>query len=256
MADFHVGWDAFWTREGVPSKATWQRPAKEFEGKIELDPRLLAGFLHTRNLKPGDVFIPVVEGGDEKFTGVLAGIYRFNSDLRGNFIFCLGCGPAWENQFIGETRQAEYIPRGILLSRLHGIDKVFIYNFRNDEWYMKGDHREAHFGLVRQNLDPKPAFHSYRTLTRMCPAGATPPERTVNSAAYLVSWRRPDGKKVWALWSRFRPRTFEFKTEGKIESAVDFLGNELPIPEKTITVSPQIQYLVGPGKVTLIQQKN
>lgn len=251
MADFHIGWDAFWTNRSLPTRITWQRPAKEFVGKIELPPETDPRFLHTRNMKAGDTFIPVVEAGNDNFSGVIAGIYRFNSDLKGNCIFCIGCGQPWINQYIGEERQAEYVPRFYLLAELNGVEKSFIYNLRNDEWYKNGNHREAHFGLLRQNLDPKPAYFSFQTLTRMRPVGSTRLEQQKNPFVWIVSWRRPDGKKVWALWTRFKLRHYDLYVSGEIENATDFVGNPLEIPRDRITVTPQIQYLVGPETLKL-----
>ena len=60
LKQFHIGWDAWWTKEGVPEKESYQKPAPEFDGAFKIDFKPSARFLHDRNLRPGDEFIPII----------------------------------------------------------------------------------------------------------------------------------------------------------------------------------------------------
>jgi hypothetical protein len=60
--------------------------------------------------------------------------------------------------------QAAFVARQQLVNLLHGVPLSIWYDWKND-----GDdpaEREHNFGLVRPNLQPKPAYHALRTLTR------------------------------------------------------------------------------------------
>ena len=58
-----------------------------------------------------------------------------------------------------------------------------------------------YFTKSGNDYTPKPAFYSYQTLTKMCPDHSTRPRLVRYGKVYLASWKRPDRKKVWALWT-------------------------------------------------------
>ena len=73
----------------APSYEKFQRPAPGFEDAFDWvrnDCPAAGRFLTDKNLHPGDRFIPVVEAGNENYTGAIAAIYQFNSELKGNII--------------------------------------------------------------------------------------------------------------------------------------------------------------------------
>ncbi|MBS1369440.1 MAG: cellulase family glycosylhydrolase [Lentisphaeria bacterium] len=242
---FHIGWDAWWTAEGVPKREAYQRPAPEFAEQFEVEFKPAGRFLHGRNLKPGDEFIPVIEAGTDSWKGATAALYKLNSDLKGNIIVCTAVS-AFET--VSEARQAELLPRTYLIAMAHGVERIFWYNFRSAEW-APGE-REAHFGIVRKDLEPKPSFLALKTLTGLCPSGSTTPSIRRAGDVFLSGWTRPDGVKVWALWSSLREHSVRLGVSGTVAEARNHLGERLPVPDARCSVSPSVTYLVGPEDIS------
>ncbi len=224
----------------------WQRPAKEFDGQFQAPLRATRRFFTAENLKPGDEFIPVIESGNETFSGVICALYKLNSDLKGNIIAYSGMGII---DSVTQTRQAEMLPRTYLVSLAAGVDRIFWYNFRAEE--TQADEREHHFGIVHKDFAPKPAYHAYRTLTAMCPAASSRPVITTHDKVYLANWTRPDGKKVWAIWTAIIHQEISLKISGEIEQSLDHMGEKITVPTGKYTATPSILYLVGPDNVDI-----
>ena len=63
-----------------------------------------------------------------------------------------------------ETNQAKYLPRLFAEYFRHGIARTYTYEFM-DEFDDPGkNNREAHFGIVRRDLSPKPAYYSLQSV--------------------------------------------------------------------------------------------
>lgn len=245
VAQFHIGWEAYWTGD-VPEKETYQKPAAEFAGQFEVTFKPTGRFLHDRNLKPGDRFIPVIEAGTDQYRGVNAALYQLNSDLKGNIIVCTSINVV---ESVSKARQAELLPRTYLIALAHGIERIFWYNFRS----AKGQpaEREAHFGICQWNLEPLPSFRAYQTLTKLCPSGSTTPSLCRHGNLYLAGWTRGDGTRIWALWSAFEPEQVQLSIKGEIQQVINHLGEPQPLPDRSVTAGPSLLYLVGPELVTL-----
>lgn len=246
LREFHIGWEAWWMRDGVPKKESWQKPAPGFEGSFQLDFRPAGRFLHGRNLRKGDEFIPVVAAGTDTYTGAVAALYRLNSDLKGNIIVCTTLAVT---ETVPEERQAELLPRTWLIALANEVERVYWYCFRSKEF--RADEREDHFGIVRKDLTPKPAFHACRTLSRLCPSGSSVPVLNRHGEAYVAGWTRPDGKKVWAIWSALVPCPVKLEVKGKITGTLNHLGVPQPPPGREFTARPAILYLFGPESLSI-----
>jgi len=243
LKQFHIGWDAWWTNPNVPRKETYQKLAAGFE-KFPT-PKLKANgrFLHNRNLKDGDRFIPIVEAGSDSYQGVVTALYRFDSDLKGNIIVSTVNAI---NESVPESAQAAMLPRTYLIALSLGVERIFWYNLRAAEW--DAAEREAHFGLVHKDLTAKPGLIAYTALTRLCPSGSTVPSLTQKNKVYLSGWTRPDGGKVWALWS-LTPQKIKLKIGGKITGAQNHLGDAVTLTGDTVEATPEVVYLIGPDAV-------
>ncbi len=248
LADFHMGWDAWWTADGVPKAETYQKPAPGFEKEFQINFKPTNRFLHNRNLKPGDEFIPVIEAGTDNYRAAVMGIYKLNSDLKGNIIVCT---TMTASETVPEARQAEMLPRTYLLAMANGVERIFWYNFRSGEW--DPEEREAHFGIVRRDqLVPKPSFVAYQTLSRLCPTGSTQPElKVIGNLVYVCNWIRPDGVKVWAIWTAQHPQPVKLTIQGKVTEALNHLGEKQAVPGTSYEATPSILYLVGPTSVSV-----
>lgn len=245
-ARFHIGWETHWTGSGVPKQENYQKAAPEFSGKFKIEFVPAGRFLTTGNLKPGDRFIPIVEAGTDTYKGVTAALYQLNSDLKGNIIVCTN---PIITEAVPESRQAELLPRTFLVAFACGVQRVFWYKLRSGE--RKADDRESHFGILRRNLKEKPAFAAYRTLTELCPSGSTIPELRTNNGIFSAGWSRPDGVRVWAVWSEYIPVEVDLKWKGNLAEARDLSGKILTIARSQFTVSPQIIYLIGPESLDI-----
>ncbi len=249
MKDFHIGWDAWWTNGNVPKKETFWKPASEFAYPFSIKFRPAGRFLHARNLKPGDEFIPVVEAGTDQYKGVVVALYKLNSDLKGNVITFLPQLNMAES--VSEETQAKYLPRTYLAALSHGVERIFWYNFRAGE---KDPHeREEHFGIVKKDLSPKSSFQAYKTLSELCPSGSTIPRfLRIGGGVCTASWVRPDGVKIWAIWTEVEPRAVRLVVTGKITEARDYLGSPQPLPGAEYTANSELLYLIGPESVNII----
>ncbi len=249
LAQLHMAWDAWWTKKGLPEWETWQRPADEFKDKFEF--KLLRGHAHgrfmvDRNLKGNDKLIPVIIGGDDTYQGNLMAIYKFDSDLKGAIIVCTTMRA---NECVPEDVQAAHLPRTYLLAFASGLKRVFWYNFRASE--SNPTEREDNFGIVHRDLSAKPSFIAYQTLSKLCPSGSTQPTMTRGKGVTLVNWTRPDGVKVWALWSERDKVQATIAWEGNLDNAVNYLGSPQELKPGKLIVTTRCIYLVGPTSVDL-----
>lgn len=251
LADFHIGWDAWWTNKSVPKQESYQRPAPEFKDKFKWnakDHEFAGRFLNTDNLKKGDRFIPVLEGGNDRFNGSLAGIYLLNSDLKGNIIV----STVVNRIGVSRNMQAQFLPRSYICGFNAGAERIFWYCFKDNN--AKEYFFEAHFGLLDKNNVPKPSYYAMKTLTSFLPGGSTVPRLDIKDNVYLASWKKPDNTNVWALWCGFNQQEapVTLNIEGKVTVAKNHIGKECPIPNSgdKILVTGAILYLVGPDKIT------
>lgn len=114
-----------------------------------------------------------------------------------------------------EESQALYLPRVFLEHFRLGFRRTFVYELVDEFHDPSGDDREAHFGLVRHDLTPKPAYHAVRSLLGALAEGSGPeveapafdPSITVRAAAgydpravHSLALAKRDGTVVLALW--------------------------------------------------------
>lgn len=214
--------------ENHVSKYTW-----EFSSKYS------SRYLSSDNLQPGDRLIPMIEAGDGKFKGCVAGVYQLNSDLKGNIIFQTRLGAVIPTT---EEEQARRVPRSHLISFANGVDKVFMYNLRSSE--LERYDKESHFGLLHSDLSEKPAFQSYKALINMCPSGSTRPKLSFRDGVYVAEWKRSDGKYVIGLWTSVSSKNVRLRTSQKIQM-IDYKGKRLDSRDNVIHISPEVVYLVS-----------
>lgn len=179
MRALRLSWYAWWTRENVPETAPLfvaSESAKALEG---YQPVVKGSrFFDDSRLKEGDRFIPILEARDGDFSGVAACVYDFNSDYRGAVVVSsiLGDGAVGDNVSTVEN-QAVYLPQALLASFAFGVERYFWYEFHAPQ---RDDvDKEHHFGIVGQQLDPKPGYFAYQALTKARPAtnSRRPPKR-------------------------------------------------------------------------------
>ncbi len=143
---------------------------------------------------------------------------------------------------VSEEYQAIWLPRAFLTSFCYGVEKIFWYCHRTNE---QRNDREGFFGIVHNDLTPKPAYNTYKTLIKMCPNKSLRPTLIRNGDVYMSSWKRPDGKRVWALWTSDIEETGDLSIKGKYR-VYDINGKEIPnFGKGRINITPSVIYVVG-----------
>lgn len=205
-------------------------------------------FMGSDQLKGKDSLITLIEAGDNKYKGCVAGIYKLNSDLKGNVIFQTREGAS--NYFKEELEQARRLPRIFIMSFANGVDKVFWYNFRSAE--ISNNDRESHFGLVHKNLTPKKSYYAYETITKMLPDGSTYPKLYVEGDVYAASWIDSQKRPVWAVWRR-KGKKMEKISLDKNSECYDLFGKKINVSSK-FDISENVVYFVGQKKNPILKE--
>ena len=148
-----------------------------------------------------------------------------------------------------EIKQANFITQTICLSLRFGIEKYFLYEMQSPAENFFD--REDNFGLTRRDLQPKPAYHAFATLGKLFPEGSEVDASIEwrQQDCCVVSWKQPDGTRVWAIWSPEGDRSVNVKIGKGLRQALHSLGSALPdVTEssKTLQTGAGIIYLVGP----------
>lgn len=249
-----ISWYAWWTRDNVPETAPTVVAPDSADVMSGYNPVEHASrFFDDAKLKPGDKMISLLDGKNDTFTGSTACIYKFDSDYKGAVVInaILGADETGTNRST-VPNQAVYLSQAYLLAFANGIDRFFWYEFHAPERDQRDP--EHHFGIVGQKLDPKPGYFAYKTLTKVLPSGSTDIKLVRKNGCCMVSWKRPDGKNAYALWSPRSEQQVEFSILGKVDEAFDYLNVEAakPAGKTKLTLSYGVLYLIGPEKIEFI----
>lgn len=250
----HIGQLFWWTSEGkqlfapeVPSVSNSNKHfGVNYTFKFDKETGRTAIYLTNRMLTGKDNMVPITFAGNNKYKGVVAALYQLNSDLKGNIII-----QTRENtqRFINrELEQARRIARYYLTSFAYGVDRIFWYNFRSNE--LNTSYSEDNFGVVHQDLSPKPAYYAYKALTTFCPNGSTRPTLEVFGDIFISKWVKPDGKKVWAIWNANGTCYQSVSIIGS-PKYYDFLGREIyNTNSNNFKITSGVTYIIGVNNVT------
>lgn len=253
--NWHVGLSAFWRPDagkGAPrnfSSAFAEEPIVLRNGSsgevVKACPYVpLTRHLTTACLKPGDSFTPLIFGKNGDYVRPIAGVYHFNSDLKGKFIISVSCDPMlFSTECSTLDFQARLLGRNLLLGSGLGADKIIIYKLRSSGTIPT---REGHFGVVERDFTEKPALAAFRTLMKVRPDGSSPVTLRHQGFLWSASWRRPDKSFCTALW-RVRGNE-EVKLSGSFTDAVDYLGCPVKVDPKGFNVTDGIVYFNGEVK--------
>ena len=244
----HIGWQAWWTQDGVPKSIGTLKVPEPFQSQIHLPENSIPAerFLTDTALKPGDRFIPLLQASEGNYTGTAAAVFDLDSDMNGAVIVST---LMQDFRGISEERQAMILPRATLIALHSGVERMFWYNFRareNNPYY-----NEDNFGIIHKDLAPKPAYRAMRTLSRIRPAGSKPLDIDWQSkTVYYPGWTRPDGQTAWAIWTSGTARDVIVEITGEVTDTADYLGKSVDIKKDenafTISVSETPVYLIGP----------
>ena len=118
-------------------------------------------FFDAGRLREGDEMVPLLTApGSGGYVGVGACVYRFGSDYAGSIV--LSGNMSVEKGGNSEREQADYLLRALPVAAKHGVERLFVYEFRAPE--KAADDRESHFGIVHADFTPKPAYRALGAL--------------------------------------------------------------------------------------------
>ena len=218
---------------------TWRDAGNSCPYEWKVTPFSPARYLSDDNLHEGDTLTPLIWAGTEHVSGIVAGIYKLRSDLRGNIVFQtrMYFNPPVDK----EAEQARRVARTHIIALSQGIERVFWYNLRSRE--DNPGEGEDNFGLIHRDFSEKPACQAYRTMTQMLPSGSTRPVLQIEDNVYEASWVRPDGKRVTAMWSPLvhvkRKADWNRKTV-----FYNYMGECLGTQNKGVTLTDAVLYRV------------
>ncbi len=241
----HVGWKAWWTREGTPEKA---RATKLMVGE-DSGITLPAGIKSTRwltdeKLQGNDKFVPIMSAhnGDE-MVGYPVALYLYDSDLKGGF---LGTILDVSMRGVTEDTQGVILPRALLISLGEGLENIFWYEFRdggNDATY--NEHR---FGTIHVDMTPKLAYVSYRALTRALGEAKFVEKLDAGEGNYCYVFDAGETQTV-ALWRAAGTDTVRLAVMGDAIEVRDYQGKALaasPVEgELELEASSTVTYITG-----------
>jgi hypothetical protein len=107
---------------------------------------------------------------------------------------------------ISEQAAAPYVVRLALESFRLGVRRTFFYELLDEKPEPAGLDDQLHFGLLREDFSPKPAFVALRRLIALASAAGHPRARApglvgvIGPAVHRLVLRRPDGSLLIAVW--------------------------------------------------------
>jgi len=208
---FHLDVRAFWDKDGDRQRYPRRvqvAPTREGAG-IVLRPA--GGWAHlfhfAGNLRANDRMVPLLSG-KSPLTGedlVGAAVYLLDSDLKGCVVVS---SLKWREKLtVGtndEKTQADYLSRSLGIAFAEGVESFYWFKFRDLEWDpIQRYDCESHFGLVYQDLSPKPAYAAYMNFIRLRPEGSVATDRDWHDdgrTLFCPRWTRPDGRVAGMIW--------------------------------------------------------
>lgn len=243
----HVGWKAWWIEEGLPQEASRTELVGPHAEGLNLPPKVKSTrWLTDTRLQGEDRFIRLLAGyNDDELIGYPVALYLHDSELKGGF---LGMVLSFTGSGVTDDIQALYLPRAYLLTLGEGLQNVFWYEFRdggNDATY--NEHR---FGVIRNDLSPKPAYRAYATLTRALGEGRLLEKREVGEGSYCYLFDAGETLTA-AIWRAEGEAAVSIDANGT-PTACDYLGEPVELVVKagkiTVTARPEVTYVTGIGK--------
>jgi hypothetical protein len=205
-----------------------------------------ARYLTDKWTEKGDSFTPVLWAREGAFQMPVAGVYKYRTSLKGAAIVVTEPGIGVQTE-ISDMDQARFIVRAHLIGFSSGYERILWYQFISNASGRTNPDLEANYGISYTTADgkpeEKPAYAAYRTLTRMMPPGSRMSKLNEGSSSspYSVVWKRPDGRKVTALWMKYGE--LDYTISERPSSVMDICGRQLPVSDR-ILIRTDVVYFV------------
>ena len=204
MKRLHVGVDAWFLNDRTaPRELTVFATDEGKAAGVKLEPTGLKakGFFTRANLSGTDEFVPLLEGTVTGRAHTAACVVKLDGGRKGSLVLGSVEVPN-KTRGVTETEQAALLARSYGVAMALGVERYCWYEFRspeNDPYYS-----EDHFGLVRRDFSPKPAYEAYRAFVSARPVGSVQDDvswREGRSGLQYPQWRRPDGAPAGMVWA-------------------------------------------------------
>lgn len=217
----HLGWEASWTREGLPEAANTIAPADGIKG-IALKGKITSKRWFTdQRLQGDDQFIPLLSAyNGDQFVGHPSALYLLRSTLRGAVL--VNSMPVPRPRGVDHATQAAMLSRAYLSYLAHGVEACFWYEFRDggrDPGY-----NEHNFGMIDLGLKPKPAYETLGAWSKLLgdtPTFAGAPAE-VEPGLLRVEAKGANGRTYAIYWARDEPVDLAVDS-GRICAVLDHL---------------------------------
>ncbi len=152
-----------------------------------------------------------------------------------------------EGKGVSEKTEASYLVRALTLALAGtGLERIFWYNFRDLGTAPKAEN--FNYGLVREDLAPKPAFLAFRTLVHEIGRRPFQERRDLGDSLQAYAFGG-EGKRVWVIWSAKEKKAFLWPSEKPV-ILVDWMGNQTSVTPREnqipLTASPIPFFLEEP----------
>lgn len=130
----------------------------------------------------------------------------------------------WDNKRLTEETQAQYLVRMFLTNLYQGIPVSIWYDWKDDG--LDPNEREHHFGTMTNDLKPKMAYISAKTLSDTL-AGYKVIERiNIGSEDDYILKLKSDDKSALVLWTTGEQHVIELPEKINTGTLIDMLGRE------------------------------
>lgn len=148
---------------------------------------------------------------------------------------------------ISEQQQSDYLLRRLMLMMALDFDRVFWFSFNEIDKIVS--ERDRHYGLVRPDASPKPAWHALKRFLDITGDRLEPvaPALPTDQGIYQHSWRRADGRHITLFygkqagtlaWAHPRPAQLHWPATGTAQTLTVHDGHI------TVPVRPTLGILV------------
>lgn len=127
-----------------------------------------------------------------------------------------------------ELQQAQLLVRMMVGQLANGVERIFWYDMLNDGW--GANNPEHNFGLIRNDLSPKPGLVAYANLIHQLGGGhgAWLGAKRIDEAGYAYAFQPANGAPVVTAWTRTGTctATFTMRRQTGTVTVTDMFGTE------------------------------
>jgi hypothetical protein len=162
-----------------------------------------------------------------------------------------GGPPQPGNRPVSEAREAAYLTDLVLGYYRAGVKRSFIYELVDEKPDPSGKDSQQHFGLLRNNFSPKPAYFALHNLISLLSAGGPArgsldaPRATASSSGgsrmQTLTMQRGDGSQVLAIWPTDPSAADAVGKAGRTHPVQIALSRRAPLALYRPAIGPNVQ---------------